>query len=110
MDQDWLRKIDYEHWLDVLVNLDCQHDTSGAFSKRNCLHPIGPWVSLGIFVIADSCGKARSTVGNATPRQVGLGCIGNIAEPSVGSKPLRSVPPCSPLQLLPPDSCLDFPQ
>ena len=110
MDQDWLRKIDYEHWVGVLADLDCQRDTSGEFSKRNCLHQIGQWMPLGIFVIADVCGKAQSSVGSTTARQVPLGCIENVTEPTVGSKPVRTVPPYSPLQLLPPDSCLDFPQ
>jgi hypothetical protein len=49
-----------------------------------------------------------STVGVAAPGQVVLDCIRNKTEHTMESKPVISTPPQPPLQLLPPDSCLEF--
>lgn len=70
----------------------------------------------GIFLINDSCGRATSqhTKGDTTSAQMILGGIRKKTGETMASKPVRSPPPWSLLQLLPPGSCLEplvgFPQ
>lgn len=81
------------HAIDILV---CQFDTPGKRCQlKNCLLQIGLWTYLwGIFLIADWCGMAGVTVGNAFPGLVALGSMRMQAEKAMKSKPVSNSLPC----------------
>jgi hypothetical protein len=55
---------------------------------------------VGIFLIANWCGRAQSTVGGAIPKYVGLSYIRKVPEQAMKNKLASSVPPWALAQFL----------